>query len=442
MYRYHDEQNVQNPAYNIVRGSFSSPTLWSPTLASLAPLTGSSFSVPSSVYALDPNDSEQPRVQSYSFTVAERMPWNSVLEVAYVGNKADYLSNYNNNFSQINDLGVGTLFNMSGSGYGWLADCYPTGAANDGGACSKDGADTGYNTGNTTAARPLGKYYGSLKILNHEMYSNYNSLQVSWNKQAGRFNYMANYSFSKALGIRGENGSATGDPTNLNNNYGTLPNNRKHIFNLAYVYQFPNLTSDNKLVKGVLNNWQVSGIGQYQSGSDLQAAVSSNFNYSAYIPAGTTFEGKTITAPIKASNQNILGTPDITLMPKVICNPRSNLGPSQYINGNCFQGFATPGEQGTYVFPTLTGPGFFNTDLSLFKNFTWGASESKKLQFRFSGYNFLNHANPTFVANDPSLNLSFNSNGQLLQPAPGKTFGVASYKTGHRIMQMAVKFTW
>ncbi len=124
--------------------------------------------------------------------------------------------------------------------------------------------------------------------------------------------------------------------------------------------------------------------------------------------------GTTLAAPVQARNQNVLGTPDVTLMPKVICDPRKNLGPSQYINGNCFQGFATPGEQGNYIFPTLTGPGFFNTDLSLFKNFTWGASENKKLQFRFSGYNFLNHANPTFVANDPALNLSFNPNGQLL----------------------------
>jgi hypothetical protein len=69
-----------------------------------------------------------------------------------------------------------------------------------------------------------------------------------------------------------------------------------------------------------------------------------------------------------------------------------------------------------------------------------GASESEKLQFRFSGYNFLNHANPTFVSNDPALNLSFNEQGQLIANG-GKIFGVASYKIGHRIIQMAVKFS-
>ena len=32
----------------------------------------------------------------------------------------------------------------------------------------------------------------------------------------------------------------------------------------------------------VANGWQISGITQYQTGADLQAAVSSNFGYSAF----------------------------------------------------------------------------------------------------------------------------------------------------------------
>jgi hypothetical protein len=435
MYHFHDEQNVQNGAYSIVRGSFNSPTLWSPKFADLGPNLAT-LATPSGVVALDPRDNQEPRTQSYSLTVAERLPWKSQLEVAYVGNKSDYLSNWNNNFDQINDLGVNSLF----TAYGWLPDCYPKGMPNDGGACSQTGADTGYSTSAVTNARPLS--YGTLKIIDHKMYSNYNSMQVSWNKQSGRFSFMTNYTYSKALGIRGEGGSATGDPTNLGNNYGTLPNNRTHIFNVAYVYEFPTLHSGNRFVRGAANGWQVSGITQYQSGSDLQAAITSNFNYSGFIPAGTTFMGETITEPIQASASNVLGTPDITLMPKVICNPRSGLKPHQYVNGNCFSPFATPGQQGSYIFPTLTGPGFFNSDLSVFKNFTWGSSESKKLQFRFSGYNFLNHPITTFIQSDPALNLTFDKTGVLQAPGPGVTFGTAGYKTGHRIMQGVVKFTW
>jgi len=441
MYHFHDEQNVQNPAYGIVRGSFNSPTLWSPTIASLGPGVAG-LSVPSGVTVLDPKDDQEPRTQNYSFTVAERMPWKSLLEVAYVGSKSDYLSNYNNNFDQINDLTVGTLF----TNYGWLPDCYPAGnPSTDGGACSKTGADTGYSTSAVTNARPLtagpcvaaGNCLGTLKIIDHKMYSNYNSLQVTWNKQAGHFTFLSNYTFGKALGIRGENGSAIGDPTVLRNNYGTLPANRTHIFNVAYVYEVPTIHNANRFVKGAANGWQISGITQYQTGVDLQAAVSSNFNFAGFIPAGTTFMGRTITNAIQGSASNVLGSGDLTLMPTLTCDPRQGLKSNQYMNGACFSPWLTPGSQGNYIFPTMTGPGFWNSDVSLFKNFTWGSSENKKLQFRISGYNFLNHPNRTFISNDSGLNLTFNSSG-----VRNPNFGYATNTVGHRILQGMIRFSW
>ncbi len=438
IYHFHDEQNVQNPAYGIVRGSFSSPTLWSPAFSQLAPQSGG-LAIPSAVTALVPGDNHEPQTQDWSVTVAERAPWNSLVEVAYVGNKSDYLSNYNNNFDQINDIDQSALFQK----YGWLPDCYPSGAATDGGACAASGADTGYNSTDTQNARPLAAY-GGLKLIDHKMYSNYNSLQVTWNKQQGPLTFLTNYTFSKALGIRGENGSAVGNPTDLRNNYGTLPSNRTNIFNVAYVYQLPNLTAfSNPFTRQVVNGWQISGITQYQTGADLQAAITSNFGYTAYIPAGTTFMGKTIDKPVQASAQNVLGSPDLTVMPKLICDPRHGLHAHQYVNGSCFANFATPGQQGTYIFPAMAGPGFFNSDLSVTKNFVFGNSESKKVQFRFSGYNFLNHPLRTFnTSSDPGLSLQFDQNGNLKQPAPGVNFGYADYKVGHRIMQGEVKFSW
>jgi len=358
-----------------------------------------------------------------------------------VGNKSDYLSNWNNNFDQINDLTVGALFKTNG----WLPNCDSTAPASGSNSCYASGAQTGYTTDQTNKARPLQKY-ATVKIIDHKMYSNYNSLQIAWNKQSGPLTVMTNYTWSKALGIRGEGGAATGDPTVLQNNYGTLPNNRAQIFNVAYVYAFPKLTTGNKFIHGALNNWQVSGILQYQSGADLQAigANSSNFGYQAYIPAGTTFMGKTLTQPILASSSNILGSPDITLMPRLTCDPRQGLAPHQFINGNCFSPFATPGQQGSYVIPSVVGPGYFDTDMSLQKGFTWGASESKSLQFRISGYNFINHPNYTFLNGDPSLILNFDQNGKLVQQggATGAPFGYATNKIGHRIMQGMIRLSW
>jgi hypothetical protein len=464
MYHFHDEQNVQNPAYGVVQGSFSSPTLNNPTIASLGPsLAGLSF--PSGVTALDPNDSQQPRTQEYSFTVAERTPWKSLLEVAYVGSKSDYLSNYNNNFDQINDLTANSLFTLAGSSYGWLPDCNSGIApgqkdAQGRGSCAAQGADTGYTTGAINNARPLTSglcvaaknCLGTLKIIDHKMYSNYNALQVTWNKQAGAFTFLSNYTFGKALGIRGENGSATGDPTVLANNYGTLPNNRTQIFNVAYVYALPVVHSANRFVKGAVNGWQISGITTHQSGTDLQASVTSNFGYSAFFQKGASFMGQTLqyTDPttgqvvpytVQASISNVLGTPDLTLMPHLTCDPRKGLGPNQFVNGACFSPFATPGQQGNYIFPTLTGPGFWDSDLSLDKGFTFGPSENRKLEFRFSAYNFLNHPNLTFISGDPALNLTFNNAG-VRQNNGGVVFGTATNTLGHRIIQGMIRLSF
>jgi len=150
--------------------------------------------------------------------------------------------------------------------------------------------------------------------------------------------------------------------------------------------------------------------------------------------------GKTNPEAVQASSDNTLGTPDITLMPVFTCNPTKGLGPHQYVNAACFSSQVTPGVQGSYIFPSIIGPGFFNTDLSLFKNFTFGASESKKLQFRVSGYNFLNHPNRTFLNGDPNLTLAFQSDGTL--KSANSRFGFADNTIGHRIMQLSVKFSW
>jgi hypothetical protein len=468
MYRFHDEQNVQGGAYGVVRGSFDIG-VGSQIVSNVSPalLANKGFSAPANITALDPTDSQEPRTQNYSFTVAERLPWKSTLEVAYVGSKSDYLSNYNNNFNKINNLAVGAMFTAPACG-GSVCPWSPSGnyspseqnAARPYVATPAPCPHTFDNSTNPPTPIPCG-YGTGLKIITHQMYSNYNSLQASWNKQAGHLTFMANYTYSKALGIRGENGSQTGDPTSLVHNYGTLPSNRTHIFNVAYVYELPTLANANKFVKGAVNGWQISGIVQYQTGSDLQAAVSNsyNFGYSGFIAPNTTFMGVNsntacpqVTPPtnpptytncyVPANNQNILGTADVTLMPVLTCNPSKGLKTHQYMNPNCFSGLETPDVQGSYIIPVGSGPGFFNTDLSVFKNFTFGANESKKLQFRFSGYNFINHPLYTFLKNDPNLTLKYALDNAGVPVLSSPNFGVTNNKTGHRILQGMIKFSF
>jgi hypothetical protein len=73
----------------------------------------------------------------------------------------------------------------------------------------------------------------------------------------------------------------------------------------------------------------------------------------------------------------------------------------------------TYGQQGANVWPYLRGPGYFDSDLGLFKNFR--ISENQKLQFRVSATNFLNRPNPQFnLAGNNETSLNFTNNYNVL----------------------------
>jgi len=419
MYRYHDEQNVQAGAMSLSGGAYTfsvpSPAGGAPQtfnyIASISP----SAVVPGSTVTLDPKDSLQPMTESYSFTISERMPWSSTAEVAYVGNRARDLSNYNNDVGNLNFLPSGTLFEPQNIGI------FGT---------------TGHvsNSPNDQALLPY-PLYGSMRQIGHFEYSNYNSLQTSWNKQSGHANWLMNYTFSKALGIRGENGAALGDPINIRNDYGVLPNDRTHIFNAAYVYQEGSLYKGNKFLAGVVNGWQLSGITQFQSGSPLQATISNNFSMGGNFLPGATLPNGVDVGGVALSNGLVTGSENVSMQPVLLCDPRNGLANHQYINGSCF-GVPSPGHNGAFIMPYIKGPAFFNSDLSLFKNFQ--LSEARKIQFRASFYNFLNHPLTSYnpAGGDGNLTLGFNAAGKITNP----NFGYANFLNGNRSVQLMVRF--
>jgi len=421
MYRYHDEQNVQAGALSIATGSYTyaaTPPSGVPiTYGYLAGVTPSAV-LPGSISVLDPKDDQMPRTQSYSFTISQRMPLASTAEFSYVGNMADHLNNWNNNLGSLNDIAGGTLFSYP--------EIFGT-------------TTTPITNPNINAYRPY-PTYGTLKEVNHAQYSNYNSFQASWNKQSGRIDWLVNYTFSKALGIRGEGGNGgVGDPVNIQNDYGVLPNDRTHIFNVAYVVTLGNPVHGNALLKGVANGWKASGITQFQSGIPLQDATgNSNFGLSGFLQVGDVLPSGYVVKPgdnLPLTSSVITGSPDVSVQPVLTCDPRKGLAEHQYVNGSCFTS-PTVGHNGSFVFPYIKGPAFVNNDLSVFKSFQF--SESKKLEFRASAYNFLNHPLVTFnpTNGNQTLTLNLNSAGQNTNAR----FGYADYYNGNRTVQLALKF--
>ena len=346
--------------------------------------------------AVDSTDDKQPYTDSYSVTVSQQTPWSGLLEVAYVGNRSRDLAISSGAGSNINLVPVGALLSSRNGG-----------------------ADPNTLTANNY--RPLAGF-SDLNLATNKGWANYNALQVTWVRTKGRYTLNMNYTYGKAMGIV----NPSLDQFNLNNDYGVQSTNRTHIFNAAYSIELGNPIHLNKAADGLVNGWQLSGITQFESGPNLSGFQGENFGMNlngATIP-GTSFV---------ISNASLLGTPNIQLNPMLTCNPASGLGPHQYINPNCFSFPNVLGQNGPSVMPAIYGPPFFNSDLGMFKNFN--ISESKKLQFRFNAYNFLNH--PLWSFNGGNLNLGFDSvTGKVNTPL----FGTVNTKQGHRVVQAAIKF--
>ena len=288
--------------------------------------------------------------------------------------------------------------------------------------------------------RPYPKL-GNIYEPRHNLYSYYNGLQTSLNKQSGRLSYGVNYTWSKALGIKDGfyNGNAV-DATNLRNNYGVLSFDRTHIFNASYSYDEGTPYKGARALRMLLNNWAISGITGLQSGPNLQATYYANFNLVGKLgPSGGT--------QLNVDNRTFLGTPDVQLQPIVTCNPGVHTAPNQFVNGACFQ-LPQIGQNGPFNDPYIHGPAFFNSDLTLVRNIPM--HESRNLQLRFAAFNFANHPLTSFSTSFPQqvqLNLRSNlsttgytANPASATPAPG--FGVSTIKEGRRVVEIAAKFTF
>jgi hypothetical protein len=404
---------------------------------------------PASPAAVDSRDDMQPYTDSWSFTISQRAPWQSWLEVAYVGNRSRDLANTGGFGSNLNLVPLGAIKQSA---------AHPDPAHAD-----------------PKFFRPLndpitGNGYGDLNQATNNVYANYNAMQVTWGRHQGRYTIQANYTLQKALGILTENangqsnGSVSINPFNLRSNYGVQPTDRRQLFNIAYSIDAGNPLHAHGLLGGVTAGWQISGITQLQSGANLTFAggynSSTNFNMQIFCtnPANTpqgqdpckTLQNNNAIIPgsinpltpqgLAINNQSILGTNAVQINPLVSCNPKSGLSSQQFVNGNCFAPPTAIGQNGPTLLPVVYGPSYFDSDLAIFKNFS--ITESTKLQLRVQGYNFLNHPLWSFPDSN-NLTLRFSQDPMTQQFTQSNTnFGKTTVKQGSRVVEFGAKFTF
>ena len=372
---------------------------------------------PGVVYgSADPHDKGPEVTYSFNFALSHSFRGGFHLETAYVGNTTRHLNGY----TETN-----------------LVPLHSETTAADGGP---------YFGGNyyQQLHRPYASF-GDIDYNTHNLSGNYNSLQVTASRTKGALNAWLTYTYGKALGDVCE------DSFIHQNCYGIQPYDRSQAINFSYYITLPNVSAkhlgNHKAVNGVLDGWKISGIEQYASGTPFTDVPQGGANHNEYsgnqvigiygsypanqVPASAAYG----TTSVSISNDSVNGTPDESAVPFVTCDPRKGLQPHQYFNPSCLTA-PYEGHNGSFQLPYIHGPGYFNDEIGIFKDFNF--RENNKLEIRFQGFDFLNRSFDTYQQYDSSLYLGYAAINQA--PTNASTAGVTTVRTGHRTVQLEAKY--
>lgn len=197
---------------------------------------------------------------SYAFNIGiqKKLPLDSVLDVSYVGTLGAHLLQRRN----INAPYYGAAYQPFNQD--------PTTAFNPNGASALP----------VDFLRPY-QGFGNISYIEPASSSNYHSLQVSWNRRFKKGLLIGvTETWSKALGTQANDlpgingfGAPRIDTNNRLANYGPQDFDRRHNFNINWVYELPRATQHGGLGY-LLNDWQLSGIYRYQTGAPYNVGFS------------------------------------------------------------------------------------------------------------------------------------------------------------------------
>lgn len=340
---------------------------------------------PSSVTGFDPN-AKTPVTYNYMVGVQRDIGFGTVVDLSYVGSQSRHLQQNRN----INQIPYGARFLAS-------------------------------NVNPTVAGSPLPDDflrpypgYGSITYYENAGLSNYNAFQMAVNRRFTRgLQFGVAYTWSKAMDYADDDrsGLATYRPLRIWS-YGKAGFDQTHVFVLNYTWDLPHASRlwDNGAVRAVFDNWQLSGITAFASGTP------SGVGFSTVDNADITGGGDG--ARIIVTGNPILGRGDRDL--------------AQWFNTSVFARPAR-GDFGNAPKDVIRLPGTNNWDMSLFKNIPL-KSERRYLQLRWELYNIFNHTQFSGV----DTTARFDASGAQVNTQFGRVISARE----PRLMQLSLRLTF
>jgi hypothetical protein len=253
----------------------------------------------------------------------------------------------------------------------------------------------------------------------------YNSAQITVERKASDFTFLAAYSFAKGL----DDSSAFNDLVNFENpklSRGLSSSDITHNFVVSYIWAIPFDRAFGNAPKRLTQGWQIQGITRFSTGFPI-LMNEGNGDYSLAGSSATDMPnliGKVVTLNPRKANPDC-PTADHTgcffIPPQVTstANPDPCVPTTGAFVQNC-----TLGTFGTANRRFFHGPGFNNTDFGISKRTV--IKENYAFDLRVEFFNIFNHAQ--FM--NPGGNITDSS------------FGIVTNARDPRIGQVSAKFYW
>ncbi len=350
-------------------------------------------------------EGEVPTTYNFNVGIQKKLPWNMIWDLAYVGSVQNHLTNRVN----LNPVPYGAAFQ----------------------AANQDTTLAASTTPGATAVpadflRPY-RGFGNISQSRFDANANYHGLQTQIDRRFSNGLFLnLNYTWSKALSTQDNDRAFSRiDEFNRVANYAPADFDRRHIFNINWVYEVPHLQSAIRPLGWVVNNWQVSG------GYRLESGAPYSFGWSV----------------TGVANRNVTGS--------------DTEGARVVITGDYPRGYASdpyamvpfellrPPQVGSIGLESsrnyLRRAPINNLDLSIQKSFpVLGGRHA--LKFRVDAFNALNHTQFnnvngtlqfTSLTNLTPVNLPYDASGNLVRT---NGFGAVTSVRPPRVVQLLVRF--
>ena len=298
-----------------------------------------------------------PSAWNWNVAVEREVGFNTIVEVAYVGRTGLHMERVRD----INQLPVGTTLQPQNAGL------------------------------DTNFLRPY-KGYANIILGENAARSEYDGLQLSANRRMSKgFLYGVAYTYSRS------NDNADGRRDQIFNNYddknfwGWSDFDVRHVLIVNSVWEAPFFNnSSNKLLKGALGGWTLSGVVQFQTGMPFTVQTTDDFAGIGSGNAGQPWEvsGDPYLSMGDRGFSEGVGKDDVYFF-------RTTNNGSPLFTAPAAGTFSATQNRNSL----LHGPGFQNWNLGVFKKFA--ITERQGVTFRAEFFNLPNHPNLGGVETNP-----------------------------------------